>query len=69
MHHHGHCKTLKGSKGGVTSEEEGHDVVMAGAQCVVAKETTSGGELAEETDDTRSPAARRVKSLSLRGRT
>ena len=44
-------------------EEEGHDVVMAGAQCVVAKDTTSAGELAEETDDTRTPAARRVESL------
>ena len=62
-------KSLKGSKGGVTSEEEGHDVVMAGAQCVVAKDTTSAGELAEETDDTRSPAARRLKSLPWRGRT
>ena len=43
--------------------------MMAGAQFVVAKDTTSAGELAEETDDTRSPAARRVKSLPLRGRT
>ena len=40
--------------------------MMAGAQCVVAKDTTSAGELAEETDDTRSPAARRVKSLPRR---
>ena len=55
-------KTSEGSKGKVTSEEEGHDVVMAGVQCVVAKDTTSAGELAEETDDTRSPAARRVNS-------
>ena len=36
---------------------------MAGVQCVVAMDTTSAGELAEETGDTRSPAARRVKSL------
>ena len=43
--------------------------MMAGAQCVVAKDTTSAGELAEETDDTRYPAARRVKSPPLRGRT
>ena len=49
-------KTLKGSKGNVTSDEEGHDVVMAGVQCVVAKDT----------DDMRSPAARRVKSLPRR---
>ena len=59
-------KTLRGSKDRVTSEEERHDVVMAAAQCVVAKDTTSAGELAEETDDTRSPAARRVKSLPRR---
>ena len=36
---------------------------------LLAKDTTSAGELAEEIDDTRSPAARRVKSLPLRGRT